>query len=31
MSKGLEQRSYSFEIRAEETERGNIITGRPKE
>lgn len=29
MSKGLEQRSYSFEIRAEETERGNIITGRP--
>lgn len=29
MSKELEQRSYSFEIRAEETERGNIITGRP--
>lgn len=29
MSKGLEQRSYSFEIRAEETEAGNIITGRP--
>ena len=29
MSKGLEQRSYSFEIRAEETEQGNIITGRP--
>ena len=24
-----EQRSYSFEIRAEETEQGNIITGRP--
>lgn len=25
----LEQRSYSFEVRAEETENGNIITGRP--
>lgn len=25
----LEQRSYSFEVRAEETERGHIITGRP--
>ena len=25
----LEQRSYSFEIRAEENERGHIITGRP--
>jgi len=25
----LEQRSYSFEVRAEETESGNIITGRP--
>jgi len=24
-----EQRAYSFEIRAEETEQGNIITGRP--
>ena len=24
-----EQRSYNFEIRAEETEQGNIITGRP--
>lgn len=24
-----EQRSYTFEIRAEETEQGNIITGRP--
>ena len=24
-----EQRSYAFEIRAEETEQGNIITGRP--
>lgn len=27
--KELEQRSYSFEVRAEETEHGNIITGRP--
>ena len=27
--KELEQRSFSFEIRAEETEKGNIITGRP--
>lgn len=27
--KPLEQRSYSFEVRAEETESGNIITGRP--
>lgn len=27
--KELEQRSYNFEIRAEETEQGNIITGRP--
>jgi HK97 family phage prohead protease len=25
----LEQRSYSFEVRAEETESGSIITGRP--
>ena len=25
----LERRSYQFEIRAEETEEGNIITGRP--
>lgn len=25
----LEQRAYTFEIRAEETENGNIITGRP--
>lgn len=25
----LEQRSYTFEVRAEETEGGNIITGRP--
>lgn len=25
----LEQRSYCFEVRAEETEKGNIITGRP--
>lgn len=25
----LEQRSYAFEVRAEETENGNIITGRP--
>lgn len=29
MNKPLEQRSYSFEVRAEETERGHIITGRP--
>lgn len=29
MSKELEQRSYNFEVRAEETEQGNIITGRP--
>ena len=28
-NKELEQRSYSFEVRAEETEQGNIITGRP--
>ena len=27
--KRLEQRSYCFEVRAEETEQGNIITGRP--
>ena len=27
--KELEQRSYSFEIRAEESERGHIINGRP--
>lgn len=27
--KELEQRSYMFDIRAEETEKGNIITGRP--
>ena len=27
--KTLEQRSYSFEVRAEETERGHVITGRP--
>lgn len=25
----LEQRSYNFEVRAEESEQGNIITGRP--
>ena len=25
----LEQRSYTFEVRAEETERGKVITGRP--
>lgn len=29
MKKDLEQRSYNFEVRAEETESGNIITGRP--
>ena len=27
--KGLERRAYNFEIRAEETEQGSIITGRP--
>lgn len=27
--KPLEQRSYIFEVRAEETDQGNIITGRP--
>lgn len=27
--KVLEQRAYTFEVRAEETEQGNIITGRP--
>ena len=27
--KPLEQRNYNFEVRAEETERGHIITGRP--
>lgn len=29
MKKSLEQRSYCFEVRAEETEQGSIITGRP--
>lgn len=29
LDKALEQRSYNFEVRAEETEQGNIITGRP--
>lgn len=29
MCKELEQRSYTFDIRAEQNERGNIITGRP--
>jgi HK97 family phage prohead protease len=29
VGKELEQRSYIFDIRAEETESGNIITGRP--
>ena len=28
-NKSLEQRSYNFEVRAEESEAGNIITGRP--
>ena len=28
-NKPLERRSYSFEVRAEQTEAGNIITGRP--
>ena len=29
MKKELERRAYSFEVRAEETEQGSIITGRP--
>lgn len=29
MKKELERRSYSFEVRAEEDERGSVITGRP--
>ena len=29
MSDKTEQRSYCFEVRAEETERGHVITGRP--
>lgn len=29
MKKPLEQRNYEFEVRAEESERGHIITGRP--
>lgn len=29
MGNELEQRSYNFEIRAEENERGHVITGRP--
>lgn len=29
MKKELERRAYSFEVRAEESEQGNIITGRP--
>ena len=29
MKKPLEERSYAFEVRAEETEQGAIITGRP--
>lgn len=29
MKKELEQRSYTFEVRAEESENGHIITGRP--
>ena len=29
MKKELERRAYNFEVRAEETEQGNIITGRP--
>ncbi len=29
MKKELERRSYNFEVRAEENERGHIITGRP--
>ena len=29
MKKDLEKRSFSFEVRAEETEEGSIITGRP--
>ena len=29
MAKELERRSYNFDVKAEETESGNIITGRP--
>lgn len=29
MKKALEKRSYSFEVRAGSTEKGNVITGRP--
>ena len=29
MKNELEQRSYNFEVRAEQTERGRVITGRP--
>ena len=29
LKKELEQRSYNFEVRAEDTEQGSIITGRP--
>lgn len=29
MKNKLEQRSYNFEVRAEENEKGNILTGRP--
>lgn len=29
MKKELERRAYNFEVRAEESEQGNIITGRP--
>lgn len=29
MKKELERRSYSFEVRAEESEKGHVITGRP--
>ena len=29
MKNNLEQRSYNFEVRAEQTERGRVITGRP--
>lgn len=29
MKNDLEQRSYNFEVRAEQTERGRVITGRP--
>ena len=29
MKNELEQRAYSFDVKAEESERGKVITGRP--